>query len=302
MGKTAILAAASGYTSEQVKPWVETLKQTGFDGKVFIVMYNENEIELINYFKENGFFVFMSTPTGETHIATQRFLDYTKIIESELCSEVDLVIHTDIRDVIFQENPDTWLRLIMKKNHHILATSEGITYNHEDWNGDGLQTQFGTNVFERLKHEETLCSGIIAGRKHIVANLFKTMYEMAFFSVQPDGFVDQHFYNLAIREVYSEYTHISTPEEPWNINFGTMVAIPLTNPDWSTGEKTAYTGYDRKRSGTYLENMLHEVPQFIDGKVCNELGVPYAIVHQYDRYPLWGETLLETLNIVKYVS
>jgi hypothetical protein len=294
MGKTAILAAASGYTPEQVKPWVESLKSSGFDGKVFIVMYetqNGLETELANYFDKSGFHVSVSKPTGETHIATQRFLDYAKLLESEHCSDVDLVIHTDIRDVIFQENPDTWLRLSMRKKSHILATSEGVTFNHEDWNGDGLQLQFGLNTFEKLKNVETLCSGIIAGKKHIVANLFKTMYELAFFSATPDGFVDQHFYNLAIREVYSEYTHISTPEEPWNINFGTMVALPLTNSEWSTGDKSVYSGFDRKRSGSYNDHLLFPIPQFIDGKVCNELGVPYAIVHQYDRFPEWGNEI-----------
>jgi hypothetical protein len=302
MGKTAILAAVKGYVTEQVKPWVESLKKSGYNDKVFIIMYDKNEIELANYFIENEFQIFYATHTEETHIATQRFLDYSKLLESDLCKDVDLVIHTDIRDIIFQENPDTWLRNNMEKNKHILATSEGITYNHEDWNGDGLQNQFGESIFERYKDIEALCSGIIAGRKKIIIGLFNTIYDLAFFAQQPDGFIDQHFYNLAIHESYLDFTQISTPEESWNINFGTMVSIPLLSPDWSTGEKTEYNNYDRKRTGSYIDNMLYPIPQFIDGKVCNELGVPYTIVHQYNRYPLWGETLLETLNIFKYVS
>ena len=298
---TIILAAASGYKPEQVKPWAESLKRTGYDGMVGIVMYETAdgiETELAEYFKENDFYIFMAKPEGKTHIATQRFNDYAKVLESEHCDNVDLVIHTDIRDVIFQENPDTWLRSNLRVRDHILATSEGITYNNEDWNGDGLQTQFGDEIFEEFKNVETLCSGIIAGQKKIVTELFKTMYELAFYSATPDGFVDQHFYNLAIRKIYSEYTHISSPEESWNINFGTMVAIPFNDPNWSSGNATVYNNLVRERSGNYLDNMLSPVPQFIDGQVCNELGVPYVIVHQYDRYPQWGNEILKKCELL----
>lgn len=304
-GTTVILAAASGYTPDNVKPWVESLQNSGYDGKVCIIMYetvDNSETVLVEYFKENGFHIFLAKPIGDTHIATQRFLDYANLLETEYCKDVDLVIHTDIRDVIFQENPENWLRSNLQRYTHIIATGEGITYNHEDWNGDGLQTQFGENVFEEFKNVETLCSGIIAGRKKMIIELFKTMYELAFYSAAPDGFVDQHFYNLAIRKSYSDYTHISSPSESWNINFGTMVAIPFNDPNWSTTNATAYNGYRRERTGNYVDNMLSPVPQLIDGKVCNELGVPYAIVHQYDRYQPWKEVLLDSLNIVKYIS
>ena len=304
-GTTVILAAASGYTPDNVKPWVESLQNSGYDGKVCIIMYetvDNSETALAEYFKENGFHIFLAKPIGDTHIATQRFLDYANLLESDYCKDVDLVIHTDIRDVIFQENPENWLRSNLQRYTHIIATGEGITYNHEDWNGDGLQTQFGENVFEEFKDVETLCSGIIAGRKNMIIELFKTMYELAFYSAQPDGFVDQHFYNLAIRKSYSDYTHVSSPSESWNINFGTMVAIPLSDPNWSSTNATAYNGYRRERTGNYVDNMLSPVPQLIDGKVCNELGVPYAIVHQYDRYQPWKEVLLDSLNIVKYIS
>ena len=298
MKKTAILATAKGYTPEQVRPWVETLKSSGYDGKVFIIMYNKEEVELEKYFVDNGFTVEFCEELGITHIATQRFINYANLLSSDKCKDVDMVIHTDIRDVIFQENPDTWLRNHLRSSHHILATSEGITYNHEDWNGDGLQAQFGETVFQKYKDYETLCSGIIAGRKHVITELFKLMYDLAFYSAQPDGFIDQHFYNLAIRESFSKHTHISSPTETWNINFGTMVAIPLGNPNWSTGDKSIYSGFNRERSGSYNDNLLYDVPQLIDGKVCNELGVPYTIVHQYDRYPEWSKQILETCELL----
>jgi len=298
MKKTAILATAKGYKPEHVKPWVESLKSSGFDGKVFIFMYDKSETELENYFTQNGFYVLFNEELGFTHIATQRFIDYANFLSFDVCSDIDYVIHTDIRDVIFQDNPDTWIRTNLRDTHHILATSEGITYNHEDWNGDGLQAQFGEEVFEKYKNVETLCSGIIGGRKHMIIELFKLMYELASYSTQPDGFIDQHFYNLAIRESFAKHTYISSPQDSWNINFGTMVAIPFNSPEWSSGDKSMFNGFKRERNGSYKDNLLYAVPQMIDGKICNELGVPYTLVHQYDRYPQWAQQILETCELL----
>jgi hypothetical protein len=37
----------------------------------------------------------------------------------------------------------------------------------------------------------------------------------------------------------------------------------------------------------FKPNLLEEEAQLIDGQVCNSEGVPFAIVHQYDRIPSW---------------
>lgn len=299
--KLAIFTACKGYTIEDVKPWVVSLKSSGFDGKVFVIMYAPTQ-ELADYFKENDFFVMVANEEGITHIATQRFIDYTQVLKSEFCNDVDYVLHSDIRDVIFQKNPVEWLSSNADLQKGIFASAEGVKYKHEDWNGDGVQFHFGENIYRELADEETLCSGVFIGKKEAFIDLCEAMYQAAFFTKDPAGFIDQHFYNLLIRKSFSMITQVVPADSPFVANLGTLAALPFNNPEWSTGPRTPYNSYERFRKGTYIENMLVETPQMIDGKVCTPEGEPYAIVHQYDRYSPWKEELHEKIGLAKYVS
>jgi len=287
--KTAIIAAIKGYNIEIVRPWIESLNATGYSGKIGIVLYDENE-ELASYLVSKGANVFITQLEQITNIATQRFRDYYHLLQTPNFSDVEWIIHTDIRDVIFQSNPENYLQNI---NRPIVATGEGVTYRNEDWNGEGLQYCYGNNVYNSMADVETLCSGIIAGKKHEISDLFKTIYELAFYTPEPNAFADQHYYNLAIRKIYDEITECVPADQPWVANLGTLIALPMLNPNWSTGPRTPNRSYERFRKGTYIENMLVKLPQMIDGKVCTPTGVPYTIVHQYDRYKPWADILLK---------
>jgi hypothetical protein len=298
--KTAILAVAKGYDVEDVRPWAESLKNSGFSGKVFVILYDATE-EIAEYFKSLDFYVLMGKERGGVHIATQRFYDYADILKNKFCEDVDLVIHTDIRDVIFQKNPEEWL-IENIKDHQIIASGEGVCYRHEDWNGDGLQKQFGKKVFMEMIDTETLCSGVIAGRRDAMIHLFSTVYELAFYAADTGGFVDQHFYNLAIRKIYDKVTYVAGGDSEWTANLGTLIAIPMNSPEWSIGPRTPYNSYERIRKGGYISNMLVGLPKMIEGVICNANGQAFTIVHQYDRYQPWKETLLEKHANLKYVS
>lgn len=298
--KLAIVSACKGYTVEDVRPWVESLTASGFDGKVFIILYAPTT-EIAEYFKAQNYHVLLSGEDGLTHIATQRFADYARLLATEHAQDVDYVLHTDMRDVLFQSNPAEWLSAA-DKQHYIYASAEGVTYRHEDWNGDGLQTHFGEQAFHEMADIETLCSGVFLGKVDAFVDLCDAMYQLAFWTGDPAGFIDQHFYNLLIRKSFAEVTQVVPSDSPFVANLGTLIAAHANSPDWSTGPRTPYNSYERFRKGTYVENMLVEVPQMIDGKVCTPSGEPYCIVHQYDRYAPWKEALLESLGVAKYVS
>lgn len=295
-----IFTALQGYTIDDIRPWVESLSKSGYVGNVMAFKYDDNT-EVEEYLKENGVNIFHGISNGINHVATQRFADYAIALGHENLKDVEYVLHTDIRDVIFQEDPTTWVKRGLEK-HHILVSAEGVTYNHEDWNGDGLQAHFGEKYFEEFKDYETLCSGVIAGRKLAIAELFMVIFELSFYSGQPDGFNDQHFHNIAIRKIFKDITNCPPASVEWTANLGTLIAIPMNSPTWSTNDLTTYNSYKRNRKGTFIENMLVDLPKLINGQVCTPEGKPYAIVHQYDRYNPWKEELLEKLEIVKYVS
>ena len=297
-----ILASVYGYKIEQIKPWLNSLKKSNFKGKVFVVVFNPQDNELLDYLKENGVFAFVGTLNGETNMATQRFMEYKAILKSEYASDVDLVIATDIRDVIFQKDPGVWLKNNIQ-DYDIIATSEGITYRHEDWNGDSLENQFGKNMFLKLADKETICSGIIAGKTEMIIKVFESIYDLAFFAKDSNAFVDQLFYAVAIYKIFIEKTKIIPATEDWCANLGTIKAIPENTPLWSTKSRSEYNSYERTRSNkTYTEMLKCSIPQMKDDIVYADNGKPFAIVHQYDRFQPWKEILLEKYGETKYVS
>lgn len=298
----AILASVYGYQPEQIKPWVNSLKESKFKGKVFVVVFNPQDSVLLDYLKENDIFVFVGTLNGETNMATQRFIEYRQVLNSEYAADVDLVISTDIRDVIFQKDPGVWLKNNIQ-DYDLIATSEGITFRHEDWNGDALEKQFGRNMFLKHADKETICSGIIAGKKDMVIKLFEAVYDIAFYAKEPQAFVDQLFYAVAIYEIFDEKTRIVPAGEDWCANLGTIKAIPENSPKWSTRSRTEYNSYERTRDNeTYTEMLKCNIPVMKDDIVYAENGKPYAIVHQYDRFQPWKEIILKKYAKTEYVS
>ena len=287
-----ILASVYGYTPEQIKPWVESLKATKFGGKVFVVVYNPQDSILLDYLKDNGIFTFTSELNGETNMATQRFLEYSEILKSEYTSDVDAFIATDIRDVIFQSDPGVWLKNNIQ-DYDLVATSEGVTFRHEDWNGDNLELHLGKNLYLKLADKETLCSGIIAGKKEMLIKLFQTVYELAFFSNDPGAFVDQIFYAAAIYEVFSERTKIVPAGDNWCANLGTLKAIPESSQEWSMGSRSQHNSFERIRKvKTFNEALSCAIPTMENGLIVNAKKQPYVIVHQYDRFQPWKEALV----------
>lgn len=287
--KTAILAAAKGYNIEQITPWIASLIKTGYSGKIGVILYDKNE-DLANFLAKFGVHVFTAELSGLTNIATQRFKDYADMMQTPIFEDIDWFIHTDIRDVIFQKDPSEFVK---NQTKGIIATGEGVTYKHEDWNGEGLQWNYGDEVYRSMANLETMCSGIIAGRKSELIHLFHTIYELAFYTPNPEGFADQHYYNLAIRKIYQDSTEFVPADTAWVANLGTLIAIPMNSPAWSSSSRTATHSFERMRIGSYTDNMLVELPKMINGQVCTPAGEPYYIVHQYDRYQPWKEELVK---------
>jgi len=300
--KTCILAAAQGYTPENVVPWVESLKKSGYQGDTIVIVYNSTNTDLQEYLKGQGIGVIDAVHNDILNIATQRFFDFASIMEGEVGNRYDYLITVDIRDVIFQKDPDEWVRKNIG-DKEIIASGEGIKYKHEDWNGDMLQKHYGDNVFEIMKNHETLCSGIIAGKKGSMIKLLKTISELCYYGVDPGDFVDQCYYNVAIRKIFNEKTKIAGGDSDWCANLGTLYAIPMNTPEWSTGSKSQYLQKQRFRTHKkFTEAMLCDLPKMINGEVCNSKGKPYAIVHQYDRYLPWKNELIAKLSPSNFVS
>ena len=81
--------------------------------------------ETIDYLKSKNWEIYGGNLNQ--HIILQRFIDIYKLLES---FPNEIIIWTDVKDVIFQKDPTTWIEQNKKKP--ILSFSESITFKDDE--------------------------------------------------------------------------------------------------------------------------------------------------------------------------
>jgi hypothetical protein len=111
-----VIGSITGYDFDKIKPWVNSLDRSGFNGTKAMICYNvsyETVEELVkrNYtilaFKkdeENKRFVYRD----DFSIVVERFLHLWYLLK-QFEGKYRYIVTTDVKDVIFQSNPSTWL-------------------------------------------------------------------------------------------------------------------------------------------------------------------------------------------------
>ena len=147
-----ILGCITKYKASDIRPYVESIEQTGFKGRKVMLVYDVPQ-ETIDYLKSKGWDLF----GGELqqHIILQRFRDLYKILGSEIKGTV---IWTDVKDVIFQKDPTDWIDLNMEED--ILSFSECIKFKNDPWACVNAGTSFPME-WEWLQNETSYCAGTI---------------------------------------------------------------------------------------------------------------------------------------------
>src|SRR6056300_213640 len=115
-----IFGCITKYSPTDIKPYVESIEKSGFRGNKMMLVYNVPQ-KTIDYLKSFGWDLFGSTL--EEHIIIQRFRDAYKLLEN---FQNETIIWTDVKDVIFQKDPTSWIEKNMNKE--ILSLSECIKF------------------------------------------------------------------------------------------------------------------------------------------------------------------------------
>jgi len=187
------------------------------------------------------------------------------------------VIVTDTRDVVFQTNPSEYLSKHCI-NKQLIASSEGLAYKDEPWGNQNLYQTFGPFLHDKLKDSLIHNVGTIAGQFDYVKDLLLMIFQMSL--NRPISVVDQAVYNFLINQKpYNDLLHYTTNRDSWAIQLGTTrSAIESGAGD---------IGIMAKQDPTVLKKYLEayqDTQPIIDAHIVKtEQGVPYCIVHQYDR-------------------
>lgn len=258
-----IFGCITKYKPEDIRPYVESIEQSGFKGGKIMLVYDVPQ-ETINYLKSKGWDLY----GGELqqHIILQRFRDTYKLLQN---FENETIIWTDVKDVIFQKDPTEWLERNMKKE--ILAFSESITFKDDEWAVVNAGTSFPME-WEWLQHKPSYCAGTIVGKGYSLKDLFLEIYRWSLTPANPQQLSDQAAYNILINlNHFKENVQFVDQEQGFVTQLGTV---------WIKKEH-------------FGDKLLEPTPVYDGGKFLNQKGEEFCIVHQYDRDNLLKQQIYE---------
>lgn len=247
-----IAGCITKYSIEDIRPYVESIKRSGFSGSKFMLLYEVGQ-DVVEYLQKNDWIVMQGEL--QQHVILQRFIDMYSVI-TEMAT--DVVIWTDVKDVIFQNDPTIWLDANMTGD--ILALSEAVKFKDDSWAVVNAGTSFPME-WGWLQHRTSYCAGTIVGKRDALAGLFANIYRWSITTSNPEQLSDQAAYNVLINmHPYKQVVQFVNEHEGFAVQLGTT--------------------YTRGR----IIPRTEDISLYEDGVFkTRDTGKVFSIVHQYDR-------------------
>jgi len=286
--KDLVIGAIGDYRFDQIQNWVNSLNKCGFEGDKILVSYNSNDA-LIKELRENGIEVYeietdakgqkvdqFITNSGHVNASNAhllvhnvRFFHMWQLLKQfqKDGRTFKRIIHTDVRDVIFQTNPSDWLDMNMTTE--IVSPSESVRYWDEPWNRDNFRRSFGDIAFMNLAPNMLVSNvGTFAAKADTAIDLCLHIYLLTV----GQWHTDQPAFNVIVNTVYKDRTQWAGTKEYWAAQIGALIEA-------------------RSKLG---DAVLEPAPIMNeDGLVVNEDGNAFPLLHQYERVPGWFDKLTE---------
>ena len=298
MEKDLIVGVVDNYNWDKIKYWANSIKQSGFDGHKALVVYNmdaataekltNEQFMLIGagkYDKETGF----TYPNPSDRIMVDRFFHiYNFLSMLAQPEDVDRVIITDVRDVVFQDNPTEWIdNNLYAGGIDILLGSENLKYKDEPWGANNMKQAFGQYFYDKMEDNEIYCAGVIAGDFELIKDFCLNLWMIccgAQARVPGGGGPDQAALNLlTTMKPMGHYFHLTNPTDGWVVHAGTSMEAVKAG---SGGIGEAY-----RQNPNMLLPFIHDVNYTISNDQIHANGKKITVVHQWDRVPAWKELI-----------
>ena len=239
--KNLLIGAISGnYQISDVSKWVET--SDSFDCNRVLLLYNNVNESLTNYLLSKNIDVIVpnsdmygdyikefETNTGKMDIKSSynlvhniRFFHIWQILNE---TEYDKVLITDVRDVYFNRDPFVYV-----PHNLIIASSEVVKYQNEDWNKRHLFVNLGGIGTDLLLDKEVYNVGVFGGCGHYVRNICRDIYLM---SVGKQLVADQTSFNYLIQTIYKDDVMFTDLSDNFAVHFH-VIANGLVEFDMNT--------------------------------------------------------------------
>jgi hypothetical protein len=272
--KDCIVGCATNYDWSKLKYWVNSINASGFEGDKVLVLMNCDK-DTVQKVTDAGFSIIAFNQDAEGNLTYQsqlmvhveRFIHIYKLLKDNLYR---YVITTDVKDVIFQKNPSTWLEENLSDKEDLVFASESIKYKDEPWGRENLTQCYGQGIYDDFKNNTIFNVGVLAGRGYAMRDLVLQLFLNCL--NRPIPIVDQAVFNVMIsRHPYLKSSMYTTSETGWACQLGTTA--------------------DPSKINSFRPFLLEPSPKLEDDKVVTSEGIEYTIVHQYDRVPEWKKVI-----------
>jgi hypothetical protein len=275
-----VVGVSDGYDWDIIKYWVNSIKRSGFTGRVTLIALNcgKGTLERLG---QNGISIFFydvdahgnAVYQSPVPVIVERFFHVSHVL-SELpeAERPRYVIATDVRDVVFQTDPSPSLHRLVVENStrptgrpDLVVASEGLKYKDEPWGDRNLFRTFGPHIHGTYRENTIYNAGTIAGTYAGVKDLATMVFQMSL--NRPLKNPDQAVFNFLLQQSPYRATTV------------------FTDPDASAWACQGGTLMDPTKMAEFRPKLLCREPLFDaeGGCVKTSSGRTYCLFHQWDR-------------------
>ena len=251
--KNLILGAIKNYNWNKIKPFFKSFKYANFKNCDIVLFANGLNQNTTIEIKSYGVIIHEIPEKFKNMIINNyRYKLYSDFLSDKL-NQYNMILCTDIRDVIFQN--DIFKYFERYNNFLCIALEDGLL--SSGYNKKWLIEIFGNSLFNILKDKQIICSGTILGSSKIIYNLCNIIWREINSKNVPSPFnsiMDQSILNYIIYhlKLFDDNIIKSNNKE------GPLMTIGIT---------------------IYRKNICLDS----EYNILNDKGQIAAVVHQYDR-------------------
>ena len=249
---------------DKIKIWSKSFKRHS-NGDVVLLCANANESEL-QLCKELGIIPVQVEVKDTWYINNERLKHTAEFLKT---SDFDAFVVTDVFDVIFQGDPFSKLELA---RYDLFVSGEGVKVNQEPWNADNISKIFPQHRIE-CGEQEVINSGIIAGKRKQLIELFERMYKLCEVGLNTHNVKDQAALIVLVARREIRDLKIFNLDDGWAMHCAVA------------GPTQFFEGWGFKN------NIKYGIPSLENNFVVDKIHTKYDMVHQYNRVPIWKECL-----------
>lgn len=264
--KDLVIGGFTNYDYKIIRPWVESFEEVNDSADKVLIVGNTTQ-ETVDILKSKNW-TLVPMSKGQAHVV--RFFDIFNFLKDNW-HNYRYVVTTDVRDVIFQADPFTYIdNALTQNNKHMICGSECLKYQDEPWGNQNLYETYGKYIWEIYKDRTIYNVGVLGGKSAYIRDL---TLNIAINSInRPIPIVDQAVFNMLINtHPYEDAILKADMENGWVCNAGTVANPSMIDQ--------------------FRPHLLEAEPQLKKDKIYTSTGKTFTIVHQYDRVPEWKQII-----------